>query len=393
MLLLFSSCTLKEANTNETDDEDLSIFNDVTETNLPISSLSGLSMDAAVADFDNDGDLDIVVANEFRPNIILINDGSGKFTDESDERLPRTNHDSEDIAIADYDNDGDLDVVIVSEDDRTNEMYLNNGNGFFTDVSSRIIVGGTSNAVAVADLNNDTFPDLVIGNAGQNTVLINNGSGFFANETSTRMQTFFDVTQDLEIGDVDGDGDDDLLVGNEDENRLLINNGLGVFIDQSRERIPLRVANEETREADLGDVDGDGDLDIVFGNVSTFIANADPQNRLLINEGTGYYLDQTSSKLPAISNRSFDIDFLDIDNDGDLDILSCDARPGDVFTEPFRVFLNDGSGNFSDQTDAIFPDGVVGKGFDAEAADFNGDGKLDLYLASRGSVDRLLLGK
>jgi hypothetical protein len=49
--------------------------------------------------------------------------------------------------------------------------------------------------------------------------------------------------------------------------------------------------------------------------------------------------------------------------------------------------------NFSNQTSDIFPNGIVGSGFDAEAADFNNDGKLDLYLASRGSADKLLFGK
>jgi hypothetical protein len=393
IMFCFFSCTLNDTDSKDNEDEDISIFSDVTETNLPISTISSFSMDVEVADFDNDGDIDVIIANEFRSNIFLLNDGTGKFTDESDTRLPRTTRDSEDIAVDDFDNDGDLDIVIVSEDDQTNEMYLNNGNGFFTDVSSRIIVGGTSNAVAIADLNDDGFTDLVIGNAGQNTILINNGSGFFANETSTRLPSILDVTQDLEFGDVDGDDDLDLLVGNEDSNRLLMNNGIGVFVDQSQERIPLRVTNEETREADFGDVDGDGDLDIIFGNVNAFVTNADPQNRLLINEGTGYYLDQTVSRIPQIANRSFDVDFIDIDSDGDLDILSCDSQLGNNFTEPFRVFLNDGFGNFSNQTSDIFPNGIVGSGFDAEAADFNNDGKLDLYLASRGSADKLLFGK
>ena len=120
-------------------------------------------MDAAVFDADGDGDIDILIAIEFRENIILINDGEGKFTDESDERLPRNSRDSEDIGIADLDNDGDSDVIIVSEDDRINEFYLNDGNGYFTDVSERIIVQGTSNAVAVADINDDGSPDIFIG--------------------------------------------------------------------------------------------------------------------------------------------------------------------------------------------------------------------------------------
>ncbi|MBO3697289.1 VCBS repeat-containing protein [Roseivirga sp. E12] len=70
-------------------------------------------MDAGVADLDQDGDMDIIIANEHRPNILLINDGNGKFTNES-KRIPQVNHDSEDIGIADFDLEGDPDTIIVS---------------------------------------------------------------------------------------------------------------------------------------------------------------------------------------------------------------------------------------------------------------------------------------
>lgn len=107
-------------------DENNSLYENVTTTHLPASGLEGLSMDARPADLDADGDLDMVVANEFKPNILLLNDGQGRFSLAS-ERLPRTSHDSEDIGIADFDGDGDPDIVIVSEDDQTNELYLNDG--------------------------------------------------------------------------------------------------------------------------------------------------------------------------------------------------------------------------------------------------------------------------
>ncbi|NDJ78110.1 MAG: VCBS repeat-containing protein, partial [Chloroflexi bacterium] len=129
----------------------------------------GYSMDARPIDVEGDGDLDLLIAYEFLPNLLLLNDGSGNFTDASAERLPQNPHDSEDIGVADFDGDGDLDVVVVTEDDQVNELYINDGAGFFTDeTAQRLPVTGVSNAVLVTDLNGDGAPDILIGNNGQN---------------------------------------------------------------------------------------------------------------------------------------------------------------------------------------------------------------------------------
>jgi len=369
------------------------LYDNVTATHLPATGLQGLSMDAGVADLDADGDLDIVVANEFEPNILLLNDGSGRFRLASAE-LPRASHDSEDVGIADFDGDGDLDVVIVSEDDQTNELYLNEGGTTFSAAGDRLPVAGISNAVIVADLNGDRAPDILIGNNGQNNVLINDGEGHFTDETTGRLPQVEDVTQDLELGDADGDGDPDLIVGNEDRNRLMINDGSGIFTDESAARIPLREAPEETREADFGDVDGDGALDLFFANTAAFVEGALRQNRLLINDGAGHFSDESAERLPTDEDRSFEGDILDIDGDGDLDIITGNSNePNFRGKSPYRVLLNDGQGRFRDGTDEVFPPGVEGSGFDAEFADFNGDGKPDLYLSGRGTPDLLLFRK
>lgn len=103
------------------------LYRDVTATHLP-AGLAGPCMNAAAGDADGDGDLDLALAMEFQPNILLLNDGAGVFANGSD-RLPRSRHDSEDVAFADFDADGDLDLVLVSEDDRKDELYLNDAAG------------------------------------------------------------------------------------------------------------------------------------------------------------------------------------------------------------------------------------------------------------------------
>ena len=370
------------------------LYSDVTGTHLPGGLLAGLSMDAGVADFDADGDLDIVIANEFRPNILLLNDGAGRFSDGSS-RLPGASRDSEDVGIADFDGDGDLDIVVVSEDDRTNELYFNDGAGRFTDEGSRLPVEGTTNGVVVADVNGDGLPDILFANNGQDAVVINDGTGNFTDETADRLPRSADVTQDHELGDVDGDGDLDLIVANEGANALYINDGTGRFTDESEARIPRREGGEETREADFGDVDGDGDLDLLFANVAAFVSGADPRNRLLINDGDGFFTDETSSRLPAASVSSFDGDLVDVDGDGDLDIVTANAdvdlSVGRIADSRYRAYLNDGGGVFTDASDEVFGAGTRGTGLDLEFADFDGDGRADFYLASRGTADRLLL--
>lgn len=369
------------------------LYSDVTTVNLPYKDLQALSMDAAIADLDQDGDMDIIIANEHKPNILLINDGQGKFTNESALRIPQINHDSEDIGIADLDMDGDLDIIIVSEDDKVNELYLNNGNGTFTDAGNRIPVTGTSNSVVVFDINQDGAPDVLIGNNGQNNVLINDGNGHFKDESIQRFGAFIDVTQDLTLADIDNDGDQDVLVANEGANRLLINTGMGFFQDQSAARLTYRNEPEETREVDVADIDGDGDLDLLYGNVQAFVTDALRQNRLLLNDGKGFFSDITATNLPQDDNRCFGVSFLDIDNDGDADIMTGNTNgPNFDGMTAFSLYLNNGKGKFIEAIRSIMPDGIAGRGFDIDFIDLNGDNIKDLFLSNRGSQDFLLFG-
>lgn len=361
-------------------------FHDVSATHIPIMATQGRSMDAKPVDIDNDGDLDLIVTGEWSYNLILINDGKGLFTDETVARLPLKRRDSEDIAIGDFDGDGDIDLVFVSEDDQVNEYYLNNGKGYFEDHSHQIPVTGKSNAVISFDVNNDGLLDLVIGNDGLNFCLLNSTHNKWI-DSPDRIPPSLKTTQDLEVGDIDGDGDLDLICANEDDNEIWINDGQGYFTDQTSSRIILDAGVWETREADLGDADGDGDLDLFFANVN-FRRDKDSQNRLFLNDGTGKFQDATSLNLPQEKMHSVDGDFVDFDQDGDLDIIT-----GNGFGNSFEFYANDGKGKFTNVTSSVLPPSVKGDGIDIEAADFNGDGIIDLYLCNFLGSDLLLLGE
>ena len=361
------------------------LYTEMTATHLP-SGLAGPCMSAAAGDADGDGDLDLALAMEFQPKVLLVNDGSGVFADGS-AQMPRTVHDSEDVAFADFDRDGDLDLVFVSEDDRADELFLNLIAGRYSDASTRLRAGDTvSNSLVVVDLNGDGSPDVLTGNIGDDLALINDGTAAFSEETFSRWQQHGESrTQDLELVDVDGDKDLDVVVGNEGQNELFLNDGGGRLLDATAGRLPVR--HDETREIKAADFDGDGDNDLVVGNVR-FVTDWPRRNYLLLNNGAGYFTDAAPGWLPFDDRDDFAIAVLDVDIDGDVDIIS----PSTVFrgsVGDYQVLLNDGRARFSTApAGTVLPAGANGNGFDIEVADFNADGAADLFLCNRASDAR-----
>jgi hypothetical protein len=365
------------------------LFREVSSTHLP-AGLAGRCMDAAAGDVDGDGDLDVALAMEFEPKVLLVNDGAGRFRDAS-VQLPRAVHDSEDVALADFDGDGDLDLVLVSEDDRQDELYLNDGSGRFVDASERLTADDVSNALLVVDLNADGAPDILTGNIGLDRALVNDGSGRFRDETTGRWPQGGDEsrTQDLEGFDMDGDGDLDIAVANEGQNRLFRNDE-GILVDVTAAALPQ--ARDESREIRAADFDGDGDLDLIVANVR-FLLDQPASDELLLNDGRGRFIRAAEGWQPSSRERShFTVQAVDLDRDGDVDLL----LPSTVFARgagDYRVLLNDGRARFTAaQPGALLPANVGGNGFDVEVADFDGDGQADLFLCNRASVDADAVG-
>lgn len=372
-------------------------FDDVTATHLPLAP-DLHSLDAAFGDVDGDGDLDIVIAVESDINRLYLNDGTGKFTWKQDVfRAVKT--DSEHVRLADFNNDGKLDAIFVAEDDQTPELYLGNGDGTFRDLSDELPAKSEGNGLAVGDVNGDGLPDILVGNSGskgQNFLWLNNRQrpGSFTDATATNLPQINDSTQDIKLGDIDGDGDLDMIVGNEiPPNRLFINDGKGIFTEKPGQLellVPLH-----TRETVLFDADGDGDLDILMANLTNNGGewDKDPQTRLLINNGKGFFTDESAGRMPANKFSTYAANVIDFDGDGHQDILLSAIKIPGFTADKVRAYRNDGKGFFTDVSAEVIPQETSGRSWGIAVGDVNKDGIPDAFIGQWGTQARLLLGK
>jgi hypothetical protein len=353
---------------------------------LPPGLLAGLSMDAKAGDVDGDGDTDLVVAMEWAPVQVLLNDGRGRFTADPS-RIPQTTHDHEEAALADLDGDGDLDLAIVSEDDRTAELWLNDGSGRFAVAAFEAAAGAIGNGIIAVDVDADGDLDLVAANADGDRLLRNDGAARFTHDREA-LPRVDGISQDVIAGDVDGDGDADLVFGKENGARLVLNDGRGRFALASAAQWPALA--DETRKVGLGDIDSDGDLDLYLANTRFTRPQGDAQDRLLLNDGRGHFTDATATHLPPDAQNGFHGDLHDLDGDGDLDLLSADVVFGAPQPAPVRALLNDGAGRFAPAPAALWPATIRGPLFDSVMFDADGDGRAELFLAMRAAPDQLL---
>ena len=207
-----------------------------------------LTLGVAAADYDNDGDLDLYLANDSDQNILYRNDGEMTFMNTNQPNARSRTGDIRSgmgIAWGDYDNDGALDLFVTNWLDENNVLYRNNGDGTFTDVSAKSGIfesglGKTCWGTVFFDMDNDTDLDLFFSaghidpatweSHGQPDVLLrNNGDGTFTDiseQAGLRQCESPGVGRGAAAADYDADGDIDLFVVNSGEKpRLLQNNG------------------------------------------------------------------------------------------------------------------------------------------------------------------------
>jgi len=282
----------------------------------------GRSTGSNWADYDNDDDLDLFVTNccgESPENILYQNNGDGTFT------IIITGDIVTDIALSwssswgDYNNDGDLDLFVANVPSNNNFLYQNNADGTFAKITIGDIVndGGDGTGSSWGDYDNDGDLDLFVTNGSNenNFLYRNEGNDTFTKITAGDIVNDASWSESCSWADYDNDGDLDLFVTNANQsNALYTNNGDGTFTKVTTGDIVNDVGF--ALSAAWGDYDNDGDLDLFLANFDNLV-----NSFLYANNGDGTFTKITTGNIVNDQGVGTDASWIDYDNDGDLDLF------------------------------------------------------------------------
>ena len=351
----------------------------------------------AVADVNRDGIPDLVVANWCTDSTcvassvgVLLGKGDGTFQPAVPYGSGGLYTDS--VAVADVNGDGNADIVVgtcgfpqvikcVASGGKAG-VLLGNGDGTFQPAVTYTLGGSGATSVAVADVNGDGKPDLLVATGSAVGVLLGNGDGTF--ETVTTYSSGGLTALSVAVADVNGDAKPDLVVANwcTDSNctassvGVLLGNGDGTF----QTAVTYNSGGLFTNSVVIGDVNGDGKLDLVVVNGSTTGKDAGNVG-VLLGKGDGTF--QTVALYPRGGYGAGSVALADVNGDGKPDVvvsncstssIACAGANGNV-----AVLLGKGDGTFP--TAVSFGSGGTTP-FGVAVGDVNGDGRPDIVAAN-----------
>jgi hypothetical protein len=411
----------------------------------------------ALFDYDNDGDLDVYLVQGqslgngtpllplpggglgdrlYRNDLDVKPDGTRvlHFTDVTAESGIRPRGYGMGVAAGDIDNDGFVDLYLTGFG--RNQLFHNNGNGTFTDVSDASGTGDAASwgvSATFVDYDRDGRQDLFVGNylnytlkthtpcfgpsgapdycrpevygAQPSRLYHNDGNGHFTDVTiRSGVAAAFGPALGVIATDLNGDGWPDLFVTNdEQENQLWINRHDGTFTNTALAAgVALGASGERKANmgVDAGDFDADGDDDLF---VTELVSQG---SSLWVNDGTGTFEEQSARlgvRGPTLPFTGFGASWFDVDNDGWLDVLAVNGDVNQSVQSPSRkddpfplgqrkLLLRNTGGRFEDvsaRAGQVFDLVEAGRG--AAFGDIDNDGDTDVLVGNGAGPVRLLI--
>jgi hypothetical protein len=329
----------------------------------------GGSHGAAWCDLDNDGDYDLINGTTFDDksgiqNDVFRNNGKGFFVEVEPHVIKSRQEATRAFISFDMDRDGDLDLFGVSNyqgsadpPEERNEIYLNEGNFKFTSLTTGALYTAPAGQGATdTDYDGDGDIDVLAANrTGPVNILRNDGNGNFTLTDPVSIGIRHTAPDGITTSDIDNDGDLDLLLtGSGGQGHLYTNNGGGTFTHAQS------FSGTAGYMGAFADLDNDGDLDLYFAG----------DTKVYLNDGGGTF--EPGPAVPmAGKNDPRGVAFADIDNDGDLDfavgnkksacnfIIRNDLFAGGNWLKVRLVTANGQAGAFGAKT-CVYPEGQAG---------------------------------
>ncbi len=338
----------------------------------------------------------------------ISNNSEHLWTNATQQFLPETAEWTNRVEVADINGDSELDLIFANGGDYSepgdpelSRVFLNQGpNQRFREITSEIFGEDKyfARVIKARDINNDKIPDLIIGTTfqTQSQLYMGLGKGKFQNVTTSNLPQISASIGDLELGDVDDDGDLDIALSDWGQGSnmnnvggktmLWLNDGLGKFQDVAKTQMP-EILVQFSWDLEFIDFDNDFDLDIAVS------CKRCGTSRLFANDGYGKYEDKLA--IPSYTNN-YEFEPMDVNGDGFLDLIT--VNDGDIVNKDFdsrreHIFLNQSGKYFIDATEECWPDSEnIGKDDNNIVfLDYDSDGDPDFLISSLTGEDRLLV--